>query len=171
MERDSLHKIESRSTFIINTEHTPVFNTVHIIAAVIGIIGAIGVAVTVLLFCRKRKSRDNLLKVKADIEQNMIERIPSDRRRATATANANASATTTTTTVTTNDRFGQFASDFDNNVQPPKPAVVHVEDVSPMMQQYQLQLKMLEVPTHNRAASSSSSVSHATSAPPPPYQP
>ncbi|GAA5799441.1 hypothetical protein EDC94DRAFT_401370 [Helicostylum pulchrum] len=149
------------STFATYTEHTPVFNTVHIIAAVIGIIGAIGVAVTVLLFYRKRKSTDNLLKVKADIEQNMIERIPSDRRRAT-----------TTTTTITSDRFGQFASDFDNNVQPPKPAVMHVEDISPMMQQYQLQLKLLEVPTHNRAASSSSSsMSHPTCPPPPPYQP
>ncbi|KAG2233338.1 hypothetical protein BDF21DRAFT_397749 [Thamnidium elegans] len=161
MELDSLQKRGGGggSTFATYTEHTPIFNTVHIIAAVIGIIGAIGVAVTVFLFCRKRKSGDNLLKVKADIEQNMIERIPSDRRRAAVA------------TTLTNDRFGQFASDFDNNVQPPKPAVVHVEDISPMMQQHQLQLKLLEVPTHNRAASSSSSVSHATSPPPPPYQP
>lgn len=164
-------------TFASNTQHTPVFNTVHIIAAVIGIVGAIAVFITVIFFCRRKRNKNNSIqKVKSDIEANMIQ---TQRSHQTTTT-----TTTITTTELTQDRFGQFANDFNNNVEPPKPAIVHVEDVSPMMQQYQLQLKLLQqqqeergannlqVPTHNRASSSSSSASSSnTLLPPPPYHP
>lgn len=156
-----MEALEKRAgTFATHTEHTSAFTTVHIIAAVIGILGAIAVAVTVVMFCRKRKSK-TALKMKADIERNMIERIP-------------------TTTPVAVDRFDQFATDFDPTVtalQPPPegqtmppPPPPSPAKLSPMMQQYQLQLKLLQVPTHHRAASSSSSDS-TQPLPPPPYQP
>ncbi|KAI9359450.1 hypothetical protein BD770DRAFT_386073 [Pilaira anomala] len=156
-----MEALEKRAgTFATHTEHTSAFTTVHIIAAVIGVLGAIAVAVTVIMFCRKRKSK-TALKMKADIERNMIERIP-------------------TTTPVLVDRFDQFATDFDPTVTalrslegqtmstpPPPPA-----KLSPMMQQYQLQLKLLQVPTHHRASSSSSAASNSSQhLPPPPYQP
>ncbi|KAG2200226.1 uncharacterized protein EV154DRAFT_559369 [Mucor mucedo] len=125
------------STFATNTEHTPAFTTVHIIAAVIGIVGAIAVTITIFLYCKKRK-HDSLLKIKSDIEQDMLQRAPATR-------------------------FGQFATDFDHSSSAPE----QVTRVSPMMQQHQLQIKLLQVPTHNRTLSSSNTVVP----PPPPYQP
>lgn len=169
-------------TFASNTQHTPVFNTVHIIAAVIGIVGAIAVFITIILFCRRKRNKSNnssIQKVKSDIEANMIQ-----TQRSHQTSHTTSS--TTAAAEMTDNRFGQFANDFNNSVEPPKPAIVHVEDVSPMMQQYQLQLKLLQqqqqerkqsanslqVPTHNRASSSSSSASSSnTLLPPPPYHP
>ncbi|GAN10854.1 hypothetical protein MAM1_0414c10404 [Mucor ambiguus] len=167
------------STFATHTEHTPAFNTVHIIAAVIGIVGAVAMAVTIFLMCKRKRNRRRdshnnrkafTANVSNDIESNMTQ---------TSIQNSN------------NLRFGQFASDFDNHVEPPKPAVTHVEDISPMMQQYQLQLKLLQqqkaqqqerklmidphlsVPTalHQTSSSSSSSSSPNSLLPPPPYQP
>lgn len=115
----------------------------------IGVIGALIVTVTIFLYCKKRKK----LSVNKALD---------------ATTNYN----TDTITMTTNNRqFGQFASDFNSHIeQPPKTTtaavVSHVEDISPMMQQYQLQLKLL----HQENASSSSSNTIITP-PPPPYQP
>lgn len=59
-------------------------------------------------------------------------------------------------------QFGQFATDFDQSSVPEQA----ITRVSPMMQQHQLQIKLLQVPTHNRSLSSSN-----TAPPPPPYQP
>jgi heme/copper-type cytochrome/quinol oxidase subunit 1 len=162
------------STFATHTEHTPAFNTVHIIAAVIGIVGAVTMAVTIFLICKRKRNRRN-----------------SQNRKATLATAVNDVESNMTQTITENNniRFGQFASDFDNHVEPPKPAVTHVEDVSPMMQQYHLQLKLLQqqkaqkerklnidphlnVATLNQTASSSSTSSSPNSLlPPPPYQP
>lgn len=176
-------------TFASNTQHTPVFNTVHIIAAVIGIVGAIAVFITIIVFCRrKRNKKSSIQKIKSDIEANMIQTQRSHHNTSysfTTTTTTTAAATGAATGMTDN-RFGQFANDFNNSVEPPKPAIFHVEEVSPMMQQYQLQLKLLQqqqqerkqsanslqVPTHNRASSSSSSASSShTLLPPPPYHP
>ena len=162
------------STFATHTEHTPAFNTVHIIAAVIGIVGAVTMAVTIFLICKRKRNRRN-----------------SQNKKATLTTAVNDVESNMTQAITENNniRFGQFASDFDNHVEPPKPAVTHVEDVSPMMQQYHLQLKLLQqqkaqkerklnidphlnVATLNQTASSSSTSSSPNSLlPPPPYQP
>lgn len=118
----------SGSTFAVHTEHTPAFNTVHIIAAVIGVLGVVAVAVAIVIICNRRKKR----------KQQIIVQPPP-----------------------MNERFGQFATDFDNHIEPPKPAVV--EEPSPMMQQHQLNLKL-----HTTIPIPSSS---STNPPPPPYYP
>lgn len=129
--------------------HTSAFNTVHIIAAVIGVIGAIIVAITIFLLCKRRKkvkSTDTISKVETPVMSQVTNRNSS------------------------HSRFGQFATDFDNPpIEPPKPAIVHVEDISPLMQQQQLQLKLLN--QQNSITSTSSSSSSNPSPPPPPYQP
>ena len=166
-----LQKRGAGSTFASNTDHTPVFNTVHIIAAVIGILGIIAVIFTVIFVCRRKRNKKTIQQVKEDIENKIIQQQRSHQ-----------------SSIHSENRFGQFANDFDNAVVPPKPAIIQVEDVSPMMQQYQLQLKLLQqqqeerkqnnnntlaVPAHHRANSSSSSSSSSPSSllPPPPYHP
>jgi heme/copper-type cytochrome/quinol oxidase subunit 1 len=170
----SIHKrspTNGGSTFATYTEHTPVFNTVHIIAAVIGILGAIAVAITVCITCKRRRNQQR---------RNSAQAI-----NCPASTDLESHLTTPSSNI---NRFGQFASDFDNTVEPPKPAVTHVEDISPMMQQYQLQLMLLQqerqektTREQHRASASSTNTNASTSAavpvtpnslmPPPPYQP
>lgn len=131
------------STFAVHTEHTPVFNTVHIIAAVIGVIGIIAVAIAILIICNRRKKR----KKKASLD--------------------------TSTNIETMTFMNQFANDFDNHVEPPKPVIL-IEDInssnSPMMQQYQLQLK-LHSQRHHHSDLTTTASSSSPSPPPPPYHP
>jgi cell division protein FtsN len=180
----SIHKrspTDGGSTFATYTEHTPAFNTLHFISAVIGVVGAIAVAITVCIICKRRRNQK-----RKDSGTQAINCPPS----------ADIESHLTTASLPSN-RFGQFASDFDNIVEPPKPAVAHVEDISPMMQQYQLQLMLLQqqqqerrekttttttttiIQDHHRASASSSNINSSSSAPvlpsallpPPPYQP
>ncbi|KAI8327115.1 hypothetical protein EDC96DRAFT_612886 [Choanephora cucurbitarum] len=37
--------------------HSPAFNTVHIIAAIIGIAGAVAAAITIFLLCKRKRSK------------------------------------------------------------------------------------------------------------------
>lgn len=135
-------------------------------------------AVTIFLMCKRKRNR---------------RRDSHNRKAFTANASNDIESNMTQASIenSNNLRFGQFASDFDNHVEPPKPAVTHVEDISPMMQQYQLQLKLLQqqkaqqqerklmidphlsVPStlHQTTSSSSSSSSPNSLLPPPPYQP
>ncbi|KAI7906621.1 uncharacterized protein BX663DRAFT_497116 [Cokeromyces recurvatus] len=149
------------STFATHTEHTPIFNTIHIIVAVIGIVVAIAVAIIIFILYKRRRKQSYL---KRDVENN----------RMTESTDISIQQTI----------INRFASDFDNHVEAPKPVVTHVEDVSPLMQQYQLQLKLLQQERekqqhsnlkpiqHHTSSSSSSKTSSPTSLlPPPPYQP
>jgi hypothetical protein len=113
------------------------------------VIGAIIVAITIFLLCKRRKRK---------VQE---EAIPTPISTPTNTIMSEVSTDT--------NRFGQFANDFDNHIEPPKSAIVHVEDISPLMQQYQLQLKLLK--QQNSSTSSSSNTSSTPSPPPPPYQP
>jgi hypothetical protein len=131
------------------------------------VIGVIAVGITIFILCSKKRKKEAVLKrnVTVDIEQQSSEH---------------------------NSEQGQFEHDFNNNVEPPKPVLMTqlVEDVSPMMQQYQLQLKLLlqqkeerlqkqssssflEVPSvnPNRASTSSTSSSSLSLPAPPPYHP
>ncbi|KAI8887422.1 hypothetical protein K501DRAFT_321443 [Backusella circina FSU 941] len=158
--------LSAGSTFATHTPHTSAFNTVHIIAAVIGIIGACVVGITIFILCRRRRRRRNAKnESNRDIEKRHIQEVA-----------------TLASTATINQRFDQFASDFERNntppphIEQPKPAILHIEDTSPMMQQYRLQLKLLQQrqsPQQHRQhpSDASSSTVVSNTAPPPPYQP
>jgi hypothetical protein len=152
--------LSAGSTFATHTPHTSAFNTVHIIAAVIGIVGACLVGITIFILCRRK--RRNAKQVNKDIEKSHVQEAAS------------------ASTDTIHQRFDQFASDFERNntppphVEQPKPAILHIEDSSPMMQQYRLQLKLLQQrqQQHRQNPSdASSSTVVSNTAPPPPYQP
>lgn len=83
---------ETGSTFALQTDHTPAFNTVHIIAAVIGVIGVIAAVVAVIIMFKQKKKKRQL-------------------------------STTTTLIQPNTERFGQFAHDFDNQIEPQKSSI------------------------------------------------
>jgi hypothetical protein len=153
--------LSAGSTFATHAPHTSAFNTVHIIAAVIGIVGACLVGITIFILCRRK--RRNAKQVNKDIEKSHVQEAAS------------------ASTDTIHQRFDQFASDFERNNTPPPPhveqpksAILHIEDASPMMQQYRLQLKLLQQrqQQHRQNPSdASSSTVVSNTAPPPPYQP
>lgn len=52
-----LFKYFIRLSLLFTTTHTSAFNTIHIIAAVLGIIGAVVVGLSIFIICRKRKRK------------------------------------------------------------------------------------------------------------------
>ncbi|KAI8992295.1 hypothetical protein BDB01DRAFT_832610 [Pilobolus umbonatus] len=133
---NKLHKRSALSggTFATRAEHTPIFNTVHIISAVIGIVGIIAVAVTIVFIWKKKRKN-------TDIEHNTMQPVQL--------------------------QFDQFATDFNNTLEPPPPPSI---DINPVMQQYQLHLQIL-TQQDTRHKDSLILPGSNTSLPPPPYQP
>ncbi|KAI8047520.1 uncharacterized protein B0P05DRAFT_565801 [Gilbertella persicaria] len=159
LQKRSTAVTEGGSTFASHSEHTPVFTTVHIIAAAIGIVGAIAVAVTIFIVCKKKRLKAQTSGRSIDLENNTHMSQVNSMHQHSHHSNH-----------TQDSRFGQFASDF----EPPKPAVTHIEDVSPMMQQYQLQLKLLQQQYQERKQQTQGVSTSSTSCallPPPPYHP
>ncbi|KAL0076133.1 hypothetical protein F4703DRAFT_1798297 [Phycomyces blakesleeanus] len=170
----SLQKRSIGPPFSSASHNTPAFNVIHVIAGVLGGLGATLVGVTMFLMCRKkRKKRDNSL----DIESKPVTPAPSIPSNNLKGTSSSSSASTCPT-----DRFDQFAIDFcyeerqqastHNSISSctTLPAEIDLSDdpVSPSMQQHRLQYLILQQQLKSQAASSSRP--NATK-PPPPYHP
>ncbi|KAI8139085.1 hypothetical protein BJV82DRAFT_273621 [Fennellomyces sp. T-0311] len=163
-----LERRENGNTFATNNHHTTAFNVIHVIAAVVGILGAAFVGVTVFIMCRRRRRRQQQLQ-----EQKQLHH----------------TSTTSTTSSTSSSppqppksmhRFNQFAQAYchDEVAAPPHahqpkngytdedPLIIN----SPSMQQVHLHTQLLYQAGVQRSNSQPSS-SALFSPPPPPYQP
>ncbi|KAI8879136.1 hypothetical protein K501DRAFT_336285 [Backusella circina FSU 941] len=160
---DNIAKLSKRvhssgSTFITHTEHTTIFNTVHILAAVIGIVGAFLVGIAIFIACRKKRRKKKDIENNGSSEMAQVEQLPSG---------------------VNNDlsRFSQFANDFETSQtelikQPKSVFLPEEEDISPLMQQHRLQLKLLQQKLCiSQLNNASCSAAEAPLTPPPPYCP
>ncbi|KAI8366514.1 hypothetical protein BD560DRAFT_490688 [Blakeslea trispora] len=165
-------KVEDVSPHASQKHHSLAFNAVHIIAAVIGIAGAIAAAVTIFLLCKRKRSKSQTHINKAGTKNEQ-----SSNSDDVFTSQIN-STHSYSNSQTNHPRFDQFANDFDGNNGSSDRTFVSTEDISPTMQQYQLQLKLLQQQQSQLAQAQSHSrqqtvavSNNSLSPPPPPYCP
>ncbi|KAF7722515.1 hypothetical protein EC973_003077 [Apophysomyces ossiformis] len=165
-------------TFTTTSHDTPAFNVIHVTAAALGIIGATAVGVTMLILCRRRRAR----------KQQDVERPPMQQQQQQQQQQC----------TTGPSRFAQFANDYEYHQQPLSVAFTKPDDrrpyyslhsneedeeenrkaLSPSMQQYRLQLELLQqqqlrrnLPTDSHPATTSCTQTVSLTQPPPPYHP
>ncbi|KAI9033816.1 hypothetical protein CLU79DRAFT_841681 [Phycomyces nitens] len=165
-----LQKRSGRPPFSSASHNTPAFNIIHVIAGVLGGLGATVVGVTMFLMCRKKrkKNRDSV-----DIESKPV--IPPPLSCHVKTSSSSSASTCPT------GRVDRFAIDFcyDERLQAsatnsiastatiPTEIDLAEEPVTPSMQQHRLQYLILQQQLKSQAGSSS----RPNHLPPPPYQP
>ncbi|OBZ86222.1 hypothetical protein A0J61_05725 [Choanephora cucurbitarum] len=129
--------------------HSPAFNTVHIIAAIIGIAGAVAAAITIFLLCKRKRSKTQAHSNKSGTKHEYSSNNSNNDDVFGSQTNSSHSHSNSQTNY---HRFDQFANDFDGNNGSSGQDIASVEDVSPTMQQYQLQLKLLQQQHQERRA-------------------
>ncbi|ORY89985.1 hypothetical protein BCR43DRAFT_499801 [Syncephalastrum racemosum] len=145
-----LHVKRAAGSFV--HEHSPAFNVVHVIAAIIGVLAAAAIGITAFVVCRRRNRR-----------RRLSEKVPLPHE-STPPATAHEPPSPSSAVHHKTSRFDQFASDFtydERNASGcssrPQPQPQSHAGVSPVMQQAELQSRLMQ--------------SVKVNPPPPPYQP
>ncbi|KAI9490598.1 hypothetical protein BDB00DRAFT_790228 [Zychaea mexicana] len=191
---------ENGNTFSTSSHHTTAFNVIHVIAAVVGILGAALVGVTVFVMCRRRRRKQAKKRHLSATKQQLQHTTSTSSSSSSASSSPSTTTPPSPTTHKSMHRFNQFAQAYEDNsnsevgvavpphVHQSKTGYADQEFSSPSMQQMHLHTQLLyqagvqrgnlhqhQHPQlqhhHQHSQHQQQSSSSALLPPPPPYQP